>query len=648
MFTKTLSVCFIPIVVVIATRFVTSFLLGLDFLPSAALALAFGAASCMTGCICYELSFRFEEFGWEFSPEARFRFSGRYLLFTGCLLLVLALITGAVLITSRRFFGAGPLPWLVAILTAPIAAVPVTALAPRWFLAYTVRRGTRLHTQEEANGIAEARLATEPHPVRFGPVRLRQGDMGKHTLVLGKTGSFKSKFLRLTMQSTLPLVESRQGYRALIYDAKQDVCSFLVGMGVAPEHLLIVNPFDARGVEWALGVDCCDGGIKTCQQIGYIMLPEDNGHNRYFTDSARELLISTLVGLMRCCPDGDFTFRHPICIAGDKHDLSLFLHAHKGTLEVDRALTFLEDPKTTPAILSTVLSRIARFAPIAAAWSAAPKRFSLKEWIKEANSILVLPRDYSCKDPLDAINRVLFTRATQLLLSQPDVPDDHVRTFVFVDEARNLGPLDLTPLLTEGRSRGVAATLAFVDMDGFRDAQGSENKGNEIAAMCSNVAVFKLKSPSTALYAAELFGKQEVEDHRGHVKEGFAVSPDQFQTLPEPSRQTGSYGYYSTMFASFPGFIPGYQAERDLLPPSSEFPNFIARDTQHEYLKPLTAEERKRFGLPQRNSGQATDTDTAQKPKPPAGGPRFRYQTRGGTTLQAVPDLEPVPDPPSE
>lgn len=646
MFTRTLSHYFLPATVVLATRLVTSLLFGWEFLPSATLALAYGAVFFTAGSACYELSFRFEEFGWEFSPEARFRFTGRYLLFAGVLLLLLGASTALAWSVSLRLFGDGPLPFVAAVLAAPLAAWPLTALAPRWFLAFTVRRGTKLLTQAEANAAAQARLAQDPHPVRFGPVKLRQGDLGKHTLVLGKTGSFKSKFLRLMMQGTLPLVERGEGYKGIVYDAKQDSCSYLVGMGVAPERLLIVNPFDARGLEWAYGVDCCDGGVKTCQQIGYILLPEDAGHNRYFTDSARELLIASGIGLMRSCPDGDFTFRHHICIAGDKHDLVHFLQAHQGTLEVDRAVTFLEDPKTTPAILSTVLSRISRFAPIAAAWSAAPGRFSLKAWIEGGDSVLVLPRDYSCKDPLDAINRVLFTRATQLLLSQPDVPDDRVKTFLFVDEARNLGPLDLTPILTEGRSRGVAATLAFVDMDGFRDAQGSENKGNEIAAMCSNVAVFKLKSPTTARYAADLFGRQEIEDHEGNVKEGYAVSPDQFQGLPEPSRQTGSHGYYSTMFASFPGFIPGYRAVRDLLPPSGTFPNFVARDGKHEYLKPLTAEERKRFGLPPRESGQASDPQ--QNPKPAPGGPRYRYQTRGGTTLQAVGDPEPVPEPPSE
>lgn len=643
MFSKALSVYLIPALLVIATRYATNTLLAWDFLSSATLSLTFGAVFYMVGNICYELSFRFEEFGWEFTPQARFRFTGRYLLFASFLLIVELIAVSATLLLWRAFGCTEPLSLMAAIISASLLAWASTALAPRWFLAFTVRRGTTLLIQREAEQIAAGRISGEPYPVRFGPVKLRQGDLSKHTLVLGKTGSFKSKFLRLMMQTTLPLIERLKGYRALVYDAKQDMASYLVGMGIDPKHLLIVNPFDDRGLEWAFGVDCCDGGPKTCQQIGYILIPEDEGHNRYFTDGARELLIATFVGLIDCCPDGAFTFRHAICIAGDKNDLPVFLRAHRGKLEVERAIAFLEDPKTTPAILTTVLSRISRFAPIAAAWSAAKGRFSLKGWIKDANTVLLLPRDYSCKEPLDAMNRVLFTRATQLLLSQPDVPDDQVRTFFYIDEARNLGPLDLTPILVEGRSRGVACTLAFVDIDGFRDAQGSENKGNEIAGMCSNMAVFKLQSPTTALYAAEAFGRQEVEDHTGNVTDDYAIKPSQFQSLPEPSPQKGSYGYYSTMFGKFPGHIPGYRAAQDLLPASFTFPNFVPRDTKHGYLRPLTDEERHRFGLPSRLNGQA------KAPKKPGAQtetpPRFRYPT--GTRRAAPPRMEPFPEPPS-
>src|SRR3712207_2416937 len=101
MFTKTLSVYVIPAAVVILTRLVTSLLLGWDFLPSAALALTFGAVFLAAGGRCYDLSFRFEGFGWEFSPEARFRFTGRYLLFAGALLLLLTLATPLALTLGR-------------------------------------------------------------------------------------------------------------------------------------------------------------------------------------------------------------------------------------------------------------------------------------------------------------------------------------------------------------------------------------------------------------------------------------------------------------------------------------------------------------------------------------------------------------------
>src|SRR5690242_2386434 len=141
MFTKALSVYLLPALVLLATRLGTSLLLGWGFLPSATLALTFGAVFSLVGGRCHELSFRFEEFGWQFAPEARFRFTGRYLLFSGSLLLVLAMTTAAAYNLSRGAVGAGPLPWVVALLSAPLVAWLLTALAPRWFLAYTVRRG---------------------------------------------------------------------------------------------------------------------------------------------------------------------------------------------------------------------------------------------------------------------------------------------------------------------------------------------------------------------------------------------------------------------------------------------------------------------------------------------------------------------------
>ena len=454
-----------------------------------------------------------------------------------------------------------------------------------------------MHDREEW-----AKPCYQRRPVQFGPLRLTLPDLAKHNLVLGKTGTGKSKMLRLLMQSTLPLVAEGVGFKGIVYDAKADMLSTLSGMGIPPRCLKILNPFDRRGLEWNLGADCPD--VKTAQQIASIFVPPDKGQNRYFTDSARELVTGCLVAMTQCSP-GDFTFRHFVLIAGSADDLPALLTGNQATLEVGRALAFLKDPKTSPAILTTIFSYINSFGSIAAAWSAAPGQISISQWVEEGNSILVLPRDHSCKEPLDAINRVLWARATQLILSKPDVPDDAVRTFMYIDEARNLGQIDLHLILEEARSRGCSVTLAFQDMDAFHDAQG-QNNGNAIVAMCTNFVTFKLLSNTTAEFAADRFGKQEVLDYTlreegkqsPHVFERHAVAPEMLKNLPEPSPETGLRGWYDVAnVGKFPGFIPGWKLARQLLPPASDFPNHEPRDPKHEYLTPLTAEERKRFNL---------------------------------------------------
>src|SRR5262249_7795507 len=140
------------------------------------------------------------------------------------------------------------------------------------------------------------------------------------------------------------------------------------------------------------------------------------------------------------------------------------------------------------------------------------------------------------------------------------------------------------------------------DMDGFRDAQGSPLRGNEVAAQCTNVAVFKLQSPTTAGYAAELIGEQEVYDHTtGGQEEQLvkreAVMADDIKALPAPSRDRGLVGYYVTSFGAYPGFIPGWKLERDLLAPDEHSPNFLRRPAAQQFLKPWTEADRARLGL---------------------------------------------------
>ena len=56
------------------------------------------------------------------------------------------------------------------------------------------------------------------------------------------------------MQSTLPLVAARQGFKAICYDAKKNIVSIIAGIGKAlgidlRSRMKILHPFDARSVQ---------------------------------------------------------------------------------------------------------------------------------------------------------------------------------------------------------------------------------------------------------------------------------------------------------------------------------------------------------------------------------------------------------------
>lgn len=575
----------------------------------------------------YARYFRGEQFGWTIHPRHRRHFLLRRLLPHSLLLAATTTILFEAL--PQVLHGFFLSPWALdgaAALAAFGAGTLLTELGSTWFTSHTVRRGRRLLTEDEAKAEARKLLARSPRDpgFRFGPLSLPLEEATKHSLVLGKTGAGKSKILQLMMQSVLPLVGQGRDVRALVYDPKQDVLSHLIGMGISPTLLKILNPFDRRSVAWDIAADCSE--VTTAQQIATILIPEEHGsQNRYFSDAARELLTAVLVALNLGAPRR-FEFRDVILATKTKGALRALLERHPDCLEVSSATQFLEDPKTTPSILTTLLTHMNRYAPIAAAWAHAKEKVSLEDWVR-GEFILVLGNDESIRAPLDAINRVLFRRATELILAQAD--SEQRKTFLFLDEVRDAGRLDLNPILTKGRSKGACCVLALQDMDGFRDAQGDPLRGNEIAAQCTNVAVFKLQSPTTARYASELIGDQEVYDHTtGGEEEQLvkreAVMADDIKALPSPSRHTGLLGYYVTSLGAYPGFIPGWELERDLLPADRRYANFLRRPAGQQFLRPWSEEDRARLGV-------APDTESRQ---PARAGPRVRFRyTKGGTTL---------------
>ena len=103
-------------------------------------------------------------------------------------------------------------------------------------------------------------------------------------------------------------------------------------------------------------------------------------------------------------------------------------------------------------VRATVATKIAPYEVIAAAWDNATEKVSLTEFMK-GEFVLVLGNDEETRTALDAINKVLFKRLSELILAGSETRTR--QTWIFIDEVREAGNLEgLSRLMTKGRSKG--------------------------------------------------------------------------------------------------------------------------------------------------------------------------------------------------
>lgn len=423
-----------------------------------------------------------------------------------------------------------------------------------------------------------------------------------HVAVVGATGSGKTIIQRLLMQSTLPLIGRGLGHRALVYDAKQDVLSVLSGMRLpCPVHVL--NPMDARSLAWDMAADItCPASAL---QAATALIPEaKNDSNPFFSAAARHLLYGAIVGSI-LTRDRDWNFSELLLTMRNPVRLRSLLES---TTTTDFLTQYFEHPATFQNILSTVLTHLCPFEVIAAAWQKSTNRICLTNWIQN-ESVLVLGNDEANRTSIDAMNRLIFRRLSELILTQPELrSEESRRTWLFLDEVREAGRLEGLPrLLTKGRSKGAAVVLGFQDIAGLREVYG-QNVADEIVGQCSTKVFLRLNSPETAAWASRVIGSREViEGNRGSSKDlRFSVSTlgrnsesvshsvatrplvleSEFFGLPETNPKNGLTGFFlNPVTGVFRDEIPGSWISENLLPISMETTNFLPRPVSDQYLQ---------------------------------------------------------------
>jgi len=415
-------------------------------------------------------------------------------------------------------------------------------------------RGTDVLSGHQAAHIASTLAPGERPPVNWSGLSLSERVAEGHFVVIGATGSGKTISLRLLMQSVLSGIGPRSDMRALIYDSKRDMVSILNGLPLSCP-VVILNPFDARSVAWDMAKDITSPA--TALQVASILIPEEQGQNRFFSDAARHLMAGVFIALINIAPKA-WTLRDVVLIMSEEVRLRKVLQAVPHTRSLVNQ--YLRREGTAQDIQSSIATRIAMFEPIAALWHKAPVRISLEDWVK-GDFILVLGNEESLRAPLDALNRVIFQRLTELVLN--DTESTKRRSWFFLDEVKEAGKLDGLPrLLTKGRSKGARIVLGFQDIEGLRSIYG-ELTANELAGMCANKAFLRIDSEATARWAAQTIGESLFREYTSstshtraeknstttstqeHITQRQAVLASQLMRLPLPDA-SGFHGYYLT------------------------------------------------------------------------------------------------------
>ncbi len=479
----------------------------------------------------------------------------------------------------------GPLGW-------PLAGAFILVLFRGYFFPGEDHlRGRRLLSYRECLARAKVALRAGDRGLPWGELGIPSQLASLHFLLVGAPGSGKTLTIRMLFSHLADQMRPHAGKRAIVYDAKRDIVSILAG--IRPKiPVKLLNPFDARSTRWAIAKDAESPAV--CMQIAETLIRVEEGPNQFFSLAGIEILASVMVAFNLSAP-GRWTLRDVILATRNQHLLRKVLERYA---ETSGALVHFEEPRTLANILSTVRVRLAQLEPIAAAWDCAQDEVSLAEWA-EGEAVLVLGNDETSRVCLDALNRVILRRSVELVLNGPEV--EGWQSLYVLDEVAKAGKLDcLGSLLAKGRSKGASVIIGFQDMDGLRAVYDKE--ADEIVGQCATKAIFRLESPGTAEWASRLIGQTEQWDHQvttapagdstTHQRtKRDGVLPSEFLSLPPASREGGFTGYFVVPLVGAFQRTVSPKAIAKLLRPKGDEPDFIPRPTEHQYLRPWTAED---------------------------------------------------------
>ncbi|HMP71600.1 MAG TPA: type IV secretion system DNA-binding domain-containing protein, partial [Pirellulaceae bacterium] len=444
-----------------------------------------------------------------------------------------------------------------------------------------------------------------------------------HFMAVGTIGSGKTIILRLLMQSVLPDVGMGRGVRAIVYDAKQDALPILAGF-CDPRLIFTLNPFDDRGVAWDVAKDITEPRVAL--ELAFTLVPKTNEQNPFFADASRDIIYGIVLSFI--LSKQPWSLADVIRAASNPKTAHRVLKRHKESAQY--MSTYFADKRLCFNIFSTIATKLLDFRPVAGCWEAATRRISLTEFFN-SEMILVLGNCEESKKSLDAINRLIFKRATDMQLAKPEYTSD--RTWYFLDELTEAGKLDgLVSLMKKGRSKGARVAIAFQTISGLRDPSNfGQYMADEVVGQIGCRFFGRIECPETAEFASKTLGGRELIQksnsqtygQHGSTTHSYqniisrTMLPSEFLSMPACTSENGLFGIVTlrNIGCTTIHVHPVDLFEHMLVSPEPNVPDFVPRDVSHQYMPDWTPEQREQFA-PARKKGKGTPPLTEDKPKP--------------------------------
>lgn len=486
-------------------------------------------------------------------------------------------------------------------------------------------RGTNLIPLREARKLQRKVLPPDDPGIQWGSLRLPSQPIPNFS-IFGVVRSGKTSILRLIAQDLLPQVgpNGPRPARALVYDPKRDLTPFVVHLhqkqnNESDESLVVfTNPLDARSAAWDLAKDF--DRPTYAKELANLLVPAQAHETRdsFYPRVVRLVLRAVIQSFIKTVPRA-WTLRDIILATLSQGDLEQILSRTPDTGDILEELH--QNKETYGNLRISVLEKLEDVWILAALWHhSGAKRFSLSDWMRDDPKTLLLTQVPDERSLMLRVNTLLFNRAGQMLLNQPEKPP--IATYLFLDELGRAQKLDELPnVLAEGQSRNISFVLAAQGIELLQEVYG-ENVAEDLLSHCRNRAFLAL-SAKTAEWAAKVVGKRkDLELHESvgsgadpnrpqnnrsfQWHEQWAIMPEEFfvpvlqYTRVQPSRNVPLRG----VFMSDPGFgtvpdeeIPSDVLIEQMLRPVAKVEAFEERPKEHQELPRWTDQDRVRLGL---------------------------------------------------